>query len=156
MKNKKNFFLKKVIGVVFFLLISAPLLSQAQATPETTATNTSNTSNSVKRSDQTFAFVAGSGYTGSEIGSIVAGAVEVALGFLGVIFLALIVFSGYQWMMAGGNEEQVKKATGRIKNAVIGVIIVVLAYSITALVFKALPGAGGGTTPGGSTGTQGK
>ena len=59
---------------------------------------------------------------------------SMALSFLGVIFIILIVIGGFQWMMAGGNEEQVKKATGRIKNAVIGLIVVASAYAIWMMI----------------------
>ncbi len=31
------------------------------------------------------------------------------LSFLGTIFLILIIVSGYQWMMAGGNEEVISQ-----------------------------------------------
>src|SRR6056297_1570254 len=36
--------------------------------------------------------------------------INVVLQLLAVIFVVLIIISGYQWMTAGGNEEQIKKA----------------------------------------------
>lgn len=89
--------------------------------------------------DQTNSFLGTAGFsTTMKTENIVATVIELVLGFLGIIFVILMIFSGYQWMTAGGNEEQVKKATARIKNAVIGLIIVVFAYAITAFVFKNL------------------
>ncbi|MFA7654274.1 MAG: pilin [Candidatus Magasanikbacteria bacterium] len=59
-----------------------------------------------------------------------------ALGILGILFLGLIIYAGFLWMTAGGNEENVKKAKGYIFNAIIGLIIIFSAYSITFFVFR--------------------
>jgi len=57
--------------------------------------------------------------------------IYVVLMWLGIIFLIMVIFSGFQWMTAGGNEETIAKAKKRIINATIGVAIVILSYSIT-------------------------
>ncbi len=94
--------------------------------------------------DQTESFLTTAEFsTAMETEDIIAAVITTVLSFLGIIFVILIIFSGYQWMTAGGNEDQVKKATARIKNAVIGLIIVVFAYGITAFVFKNLQGGPG-------------
>ncbi len=54
-----------------------------------------------------------------------------ALQFLALIFLILVLFAGFQWMTSGGNEEKIKKAQALLKNAVIGLIIVLVAWSIS-------------------------
>jgi len=56
------------------------------------------------------------------------------LNFLGVIFLILMIYGGFMWMTAAGNEEQVGKAQKIITAAIIGLVIVASAYAITALV----------------------
>jgi small-conductance mechanosensitive channel len=71
------------------------------------------------------------------------------LGFLGIIFLFLTIAAGFKWMTANGNEEEVKKAKNSMKNAIIGLVIVIAAYAITYSVFKYLPFA---TTSGGTGG----
>lgn len=57
--------------------------------------------------------------------------IRIALSFLGVIFLGLTVYAGILWMTAAGEEEPIKKAQKIITASVIGLIIVVSAYSIT-------------------------
>jgi heme/copper-type cytochrome/quinol oxidase subunit 2 len=64
--------------------------------------------------------------------------ITTVLSFLGVIFLVLIIVAGYQWMTAGGNEEQVTKAREKLKNSIIGLVIVLAAYAITMLVISLL------------------
>ncbi len=60
------------------------------------------------------------------------------LGFLGVLFLVLLLWAGYEWMFSGGNEERVTKAKKRVQNAVNGLIIVLAAYILTNFIFDAL------------------
>ena len=60
--------------------------------------------------------------------------VRVVLSFLGVIFLVLIIYGGYMWMLARGNEQQVEKAKNVMKAAIIGLIIILAAYAISGFI----------------------
>lgn len=64
--------------------------------------------------------------------------INVALGIIGLVLIVLIVYSGWKWMVAGGNDEQVKAARDTIINAVIGLAIILAAYAITTFVINAL------------------
>lgn len=77
-----------------------------------------------------------------EIGQIAARGIQVVLGFLAIIFLGLTIMSGFNWMTAQGNDETIKKAQGTLKAAIIGLIIVLAAYTITYFVFAQLPFGG--------------
>lgn len=74
-------------------------------------------------------------YTFSNILGVI---VNVFLGFLGIIFVGLIIYAGYLWMNARGNEEDVKKAKDTMRMAIIGLIIVVSAWAIWSVVWSAL------------------
>ena len=58
------------------------------------------------------------------------------LGLLGVIFALLIIYGGWLWMTAGGNEDQVAKGRKYLTNSIIGIIIILSAYSITWFVLR--------------------
>lgn len=73
------------------------------------------------------------------IGTII-GAV---LAFVGLLFFLLMIYGGLLWMLARGNEQQVEKAKNLIISAVIGLIIILSAYAITAFIGGALTEAGG-------------
>lgn len=68
--------------------------------------------------------------------AMVGGILGTALSFIGVLFFALMVFGGFLWMTARGNEEQTKKALGTITSAVVGLVIVLSSYAITSFIFK--------------------
>jgi cbb3-type cytochrome oxidase subunit 3 len=70
----------------------------------------------------------------SKIGKVIG----VALSFVGVIFLVLIIYAGFTWMLARGNEAEAKKAKDLMFDAVIGLVIILAAYAITAFVGKNL------------------
>lgn len=62
---------------------------------------------------------------------------------VGILFLGFTVYSGIQWMIAGGNEELVTRARKRIIRATIGLIIIVGAWVITSTILRAVFGSMG-------------
>jgi hypothetical protein len=76
--------------------------------------------------------------------------VQIALGFLGILALALIVYAGYIWMTSAGNAERIEKAKNILKNAIIGLLIILSAFGIVSFIISHLTGA---TTPGGGDGS---
>lgn len=68
----------------------------------------------------------------------IGGVVQLAMSFLGVIFTALIVYGGFTWMLARGEEEKVKKAQSIIRGSIIGLVIVLASYSISYFITQAM------------------
>lgn len=71
------------------------------------------------------------------------------LGFLGVVFFVLVLYGGFMWMTARGNKEQVSSAIDIVKNAAIGLVIILASYLITSFVLdkvleSTIGGGGGG------------
>ena len=60
--------------------------------------------------------------------------VNAALSFVGIIFTVLMVYAGYLWMTARGEESQIEKAKNIINASIIGIIITLGAYSISNFV----------------------
>ncbi len=60
--------------------------------------------------------------------------VNMALSMMGIIFTILMIYAGYLWMTARGNDEQVDKAQKIIKASVVGLIITLGAFSITSFI----------------------
>ena len=67
----------------------------------------------------------------ADIRLTVAKIITVVLGFLGIIFIGLTIFAGFQYMTSAGNEEKTKKAVDLLKNAIIGLLIILAAWAIT-------------------------
>ncbi|MFP4514922.1 MAG: Mbov_0395 family pilin-like conjugal transfer protein [Parcubacteria group bacterium] len=74
----------------------------------------------------------------NDINSLIQTIINVVLSFLGVIFTIIIIYAGFKWMTAQGNPEEVNQAKGLLKNAIIGLLIVLAAYAISVAIFSFL------------------
>lgn len=72
----------------------------------------------------------------TDIRVIIANIIQIVLGFLAIIFLVLVLYAGFRYMTAAGNEEQTKKAVTQIRDAVIGLIIVLISWSVTEYIIR--------------------
>lgn len=72
---------------------------------------------------------------------IVGTAIQALLSLLGTIFLGLVVYGGFVWMQAKGDENEIKRAQGMIKNGIIGMAIIMFAYAIAYFVIIRLESA---------------
>jgi type IV secretory pathway VirB2 component (pilin) len=59
---------------------------------------------------------------------------QILMTLAGVVAVVAIVIGGFQYMTSGGNEEQAEKGRGVLTNAVIGLILVIMAYTIITVV----------------------
>ncbi len=131
-----NFFYRKrlITSVVFLFLILAglsfalPTLAQLQSSQQ--AVNTASLSAGVQE--------------GADLITIIGRIINVALGFVGVVLLIIILYSGFEYMTAGGTPEKVQNATKRIKNAIIGLLIVFFSFAIVNFILGYFTGSGGG------------
>ncbi len=64
--------------------------------------------------------------------------ISIALGILGLVFVIYVVYAGFLYLTAQGEETNVKKAKKMLSQAVIGLVLIVSAYAITNLVTDAL------------------
>lgn len=69
---------------------------------------------------------------------IVGRIVQIFLGVLGIIALVLIVYGGFTIMTSAGNDEQVSKGKDILFYSVIGLVIILMAYSITNFLLDSL------------------
>lgn len=66
---------------------------------------------------------------------------NLVLGFLGLIAFCIVLYAGYLWMTSRGNEEQVMAAKKMLINGVIGLVIIMAAFTITSFILRALRSA---------------
>ncbi len=61
---------------------------------------------------------------------------ELILKYLGVIALAFFVLGGIIWITSGGSNQKVQKGMAILRGAIIGMIIVIVAYSMVRIIMK--------------------
>lgn len=70
----------------------------------------------------------------------VAGIVKVALGLVAVVALAFIVYGGFRYIVSRGDEREVETAKSTITTAVIGILVIGIAYAIVEFTVGAVFG----------------
>lgn len=72
--------------------------------------------------------------------------IQTVLSYLGVLFLILMLYSGFLYMTAQGDSKKIESAIGIIKGAVIGLVIIAASYALAAFIINAVSGANSGPT----------
>ena len=81
-----------------------------------------------------------SGATDTGLAETIGSYINIILGFTGIIFLLLTLYAGYLWMFGGGNEENIAQAKKILTSSTIGVVVILLSYSTTALILYFVAG----------------
>jgi len=84
-------------------------------------------------------------------GGGIAGVVEtitlLLLALAGIISVLFLIYGGMQYIFSGANEDLAKSGKTTIKNAIIGLIIVVLSYTVVSVIFNTLVESSGVVGP---------
>lgn len=115
---------------VFSTTILAPEFARAQGAGDTlkglneTANKITAFSGQTNSNDYNSVFIA------TRAGQIIG----LVLSFIGILFLALMIYAGIMWMTAAGNEQRITSSKDLLINASIGIVIVFSAYAITVFI----------------------
>ncbi|MDP3971076.1 MAG: hypothetical protein Q8P90_05310 [bacterium] len=64
--------------------------------------------------------------------------INLLLGLLGTISVIFMFYAGWLWMIARGNQDQVKKAKDILTGTVIGLFFILASYTLLNFVFRSL------------------
>ncbi len=78
------------------------------------------------------------GLTASDPREVAARIINVLLGFLGIIAVVIVLYGGFMWMTAAGNEERISKAKQILTAGIIGLVIIIMAWAIASYVVRTL------------------
>ena len=73
---------------------------------------------------------------GGDIYSLVSTVLRLLLSIAFLVAVVFLIFSGYQYITAGGDAEKATVARTGIINAIIGLIVIIASYLIVFFVFK--------------------
>lgn len=78
--------------------------------------------------------ILGPGTQRQDAATMVALIIQIFMGFLATNFVISIMYAGFKWMNAGGEEKKVEEARKQIAQGAIGILIVVSFYVLTNFV----------------------
>ena len=99
--------------------------------------------------------VAETGLSNQDPRIIIARIIRIILGFLGVVAVGLIIYAGFIWMTAKGEEEKINQAKKIMLGAVIGLVIVLGSFGLATFILNRLSSSTGGSSNGGGGGGGG-
>lgn len=77
-----------------------------------------------------------SGLSGASLDVTIMNIITAVLGLVGIIALGVILYGGFRWMTAAGNEDAVGEAKKIITAGVIGLIIVIVGWAVVSFVIN--------------------
>ncbi len=81
------------------------------------------------------------GSSNSTIGALITDVIKgILLPMASLIAVLFLIVGGYQYMFAGANEDLAKRGKDTIRNAIIGLVIIILSYVIVTVVSNAFLG----------------
>ncbi len=81
---------------------------------------------------------------------VVSNIIKALLGLIATVMVVIMLYAGFLWMTAGGNEDQTAQAKAWITGSAIGLAIILMAYALTSFIINQLVAATTGT---GTTGS---
>ena len=63
---------------------------------------------------------------------------QIILGFLGIVGVIMMIYAGFLWLTARGEEEKAKQGRTILFQAIVGILIVLAAYTITYFIIAQL------------------
>jgi hypothetical protein len=73
-----------------------------------------------------------------QIQIVIARVIKATLGLLGTVFLVLLVWAGYKYMTSQGSEDKITESIGQIRTAIIGIVIILMSWSIVSYITDCL------------------
>jgi protein-S-isoprenylcysteine O-methyltransferase Ste14 len=116
---------KNIIKVVMITFIMVPVLSLALSMPAFAQLNETNIG---------VPYAENLGLGNKDPRDMAVSIIQVVLGFLAIIVVLLILYGGFVWMTAGGNEDKVATGKKIITAGVVGLIIILAAWGIARFV----------------------
>ena len=140
LKNMRTIISKKVATLAIFMITIVPVFSLAL------------NANAQSSDDLLWGGMQGDveeslGLGNTDPRAMAASVVRILLGFLGIIAVLIVLWGGFKWMTAGGNEDQISQAKKILAAGVVGLIIILMAFGLAQMVVNELydaTGAGAG------------
>jgi len=85
------------------------------------------------------------GSTARDPRQIIVDIIKIALGFLGILAVIIILFAGFKWMTAGGNEENITSAKQMLIAGIIGLVIILSSYALATFIINQIVASTTGT-----------
>ena len=78
------------------------------------------------------------GAQGATISQVLLTYINVALMAVGIIAVGFLIIGGFRYITSGGNDEAAESGKKMITNAIIGLVVIILSYTIITVIISAI------------------
>lgn len=118
----------RIVQALFLMVLTILLVVPAQRVVA------QGTQNERQRQLEAAGGARGAGLTATDPRWVVTNIITVALSVIGVIIFCFMFYAGFIWLTAAGDDEKVNHAKEIIQTTVVGLLIALIAYSLTVFV----------------------
>jgi len=72
----------------------------------------------------------------ANLGCVFQNLVGKVLGFVAIVFFVILIIGGFRFITSGGDPKAVDSAKKTISSAIIGLIVIMIAYLVVVLISK--------------------
>lgn len=84
--------------------------------------------------------------TSGDLREVIRSIINTILGLLGFIAVIFVIYAGILYVTDGGGGDNLEKAKNIIKNAIIGIVIIIASFAIVNFAFGITDGGGNSTS----------
>lgn len=70
----------------------------------------------------------------TDLGTFIAGGIKLFIIVAGIFLLIYLLWGAFDWITSGGEKEKISKAQSKMTNAVVGMILVIVALTLFNLI----------------------
>lgn len=74
----------------------------------------------------------------NDLREVIGNVIKIVLGFLGIVVMAVMAYGGSRWIIAAGDPDKIESAKKILFMGLIGLVIIISAYSITLFIINGL------------------
>lgn len=136
-REKKVKLLTHTLGIfvgMFFVLLLTPAFAQQPSQPVNTGGSTGGAGPTIISLEVPIAGKA----TVGDLDDYIAELYRFALSFIGIVAVIMIMWGGFKWVTAAGNSGKISDAKDTIYNAIIGLVLALLSWTMLNVINPAL------------------
>jgi len=78
------------------------------------------------------------GNSGDRASSVILVYINLALAIVGIIAVGFLIYGGFRYITSAGNDEVAGEAKKTILNSIIGLVVIILSYTIITVIINAI------------------
>lgn len=72
----------------------------------------------------------------NDVGNLIGALLAIAFTVAGIVALIYMMWGAFNWITSGGDKEKLMKAQGRIRNAIIGIFVLIAVLAAFVTIFQ--------------------